>query len=459
MINTFIAALIAIFFWGKSSKDVEEKTECASIIRTLVYFVLSVVVGVFFYKTYQVAVAYDIIDIDGVRQSFDESGNVADTVSVITITNKFSSGGIENNSISKPNNEEEYKKYNETGGVYLKVWLHNNAPYSVKTNSNYNNADFSFAKFDDVAHVYQLSVVCSSIPSLIPLFPSWEGAYENSTDVDYANMVIFDVKKHPERLKNTYVLKSVDGSEKTFTSPKNPFMNAYYTTGLFAQKQGALKEPYSYFHMAASGNFINTMGFFTAADISQYIQGIQIKSNCPVKMLEVVYDINIEVSQYDSCMTIGPQGFNIKGKYLDGFINNPTASGILVKLPTLANLQLIRSLILTTVITALISLFFSNLYFWLRKQALIFKKKHFQAISEDKVKSFKRKMYVILYILLIIILWISWRILCDSPFHMPIYLDNYIEEIIAAILLSFAILVYFLFRKAYTTKNNKKKKE
>ena len=73
MINTFIAALVAIFFWGKSSNEVEEKTEHASGLRTLVYLVLSIVVGVFFYKTYQVAVVYNIVDVDGIRQGYDEA--------------------------------------------------------------------------------------------------------------------------------------------------------------------------------------------------------------------------------------------------------------------------------------------------------------------------------------------------------------------------------------------------
>jgi hypothetical protein len=35
MINTFISAIIALFFWGKASKDVEEKTQLASKTRTI----------------------------------------------------------------------------------------------------------------------------------------------------------------------------------------------------------------------------------------------------------------------------------------------------------------------------------------------------------------------------------------------------------------------------------------
>lgn len=454
MINTFIAAFVALFFWGKSTQDVEEKTEHASGLRTLVYLVLSVLVGVFFYKTYQVVVVYNIVDVDGVRQSYNQQGNVADTVSVITITNKIKTGGIVNNAAPSFDPFTEERRYKENGGVYVKIYMPNDSLYTVKTSSNYHNPDFSFLKFYDVSQVYQISAVCTSIPSLIPLYPSWEGTYEESEEDHYAKLVVFDVKKYPERLKGSYSMKSVEGKEKKVDLEKNPFENGYYTTGLFAQKGGS-EEPYSFYHMSASGNFLNTMNFFTAADISQYIQSVQVTSSCPVKLVEVVYDTDIEVVQYDSCMKVGPWGFGITGEYLDNFVNNKNGSGILVKLPTLANLQLIRSLILTTLITALLSLFFSNFYYLVRRWAVRFREKHIQAISEVRVKNFKRKMVIILYLILLLILWISWRIYTDSPFHIPIYIDNYMNVIILVIILAFMSLIFFMFRKAYTRKKKK----
>ena len=53
-----------------------------------------------------------------------------------------------------------------------------------------------------------------------------------------------------------------------------------------------------------------------------------------------------------------------------------------VKFPTLENKQLIRSLILTTVLTALLSLFLSNLYHCFRKVILSKKEKHKIIISK-----------------------------------------------------------------------------
>ena len=57
-----------------------------------------------------------------------------------------------------------------------------------------------------------------------------------------------------------------------------------------------------------------------------------------------------------------------------------------VELPTLANLQLIRSLILTTLITALVSLFFCNAYYLARRKILKCKEEYVESINKDKLK-------------------------------------------------------------------------
>lgn len=93
MINGFIAAFIALFFWRRGTKETEEKTRLASKLRTFIYFVLSVVVGVFFYKTYQVTTILNSISVLPVRASFDASGVLADNIDKIEIFNRFSSSG------------------------------------------------------------------------------------------------------------------------------------------------------------------------------------------------------------------------------------------------------------------------------------------------------------------------------------------------------------------------------
>lgn len=72
-IDVLIASLISVFFLGKATKDVEEKTQLASKTRTILYLVLAIVVGIFYYKTQQVATIYHYINIDKQRETLDKS--------------------------------------------------------------------------------------------------------------------------------------------------------------------------------------------------------------------------------------------------------------------------------------------------------------------------------------------------------------------------------------------------
>ena len=63
--------------------------------------------------------------------------------------------------------------------------------------------------------------------------------------------------------------------------------------------------------------------------------------------------------------------------------------------------------------------------------------------------------------LLILLCYLSWRIYNDNPFHLKIefydwLLANY-AWLIPGFILILLIITYFLFRKAYTISNKKKK--
>ena len=96
-IDVLIASLISVFFLGKATKDVEEKTQLASKTRTILYLVLAIVVGMFYYKTQQVATIYHYINIDKQRETLDKSKHCVDTITGIVILNHFSSAGINDN--------------------------------------------------------------------------------------------------------------------------------------------------------------------------------------------------------------------------------------------------------------------------------------------------------------------------------------------------------------------------
>ena len=80
MKNIIISALIAAFFGSKSTKDIQEKTKNASWFRTFLYLFLSVIFGVFFYKSYQVRTIINQIDINSLRAFEDSLHHPIDTI-------------------------------------------------------------------------------------------------------------------------------------------------------------------------------------------------------------------------------------------------------------------------------------------------------------------------------------------------------------------------------------------
>ena len=80
MKKIFISALITIFFLGKTSKEVDDKTKRASWFRTFVYFALTVLFGIFFYRSFQVATITNSIEISTLRCAVDSLNHPKDTI-------------------------------------------------------------------------------------------------------------------------------------------------------------------------------------------------------------------------------------------------------------------------------------------------------------------------------------------------------------------------------------------
>jgi hypothetical protein len=161
-------------------------------------------------------------------------------------------------------------------------------------------------------------------------------------------------------------------------------------------------------------------------------------------------------------MEVNSYGILAKGDFLNKDIVKNGSYRFHIKLPTLANLQLIRSLILTTLLTAFSSMFILNLFYWLRKKALNFKEKHITEISVEKVKNFKTKVNVLLSVFLVVIFYITLRICNNEPFHVSIEMFDWIYAyygyIVVSIVLVTCLILYLMFRGAYTIKKKDKKK-
>lgn len=469
MINTFLAALVATFFWGKSTKDVEEKTQLSSWTRTIVYGVLAIAVWAFYLKTNQVATVSKNIQIMDVRRCIDSNKNVIDTVAKIELRNIFSQDLIENKlgySKLSSTQKDSIKRTSSQGGLYIVQNYFNKTDCKIETIDEFKNELCQLDKhtiipIDSLSHVYQVSYFSTSIPSLVPLSPKFLVEYDSypfGNKEAMLTMIYSDYESYPYEKKFVVETRDSHGrNNKGDVQPKGTVESTVYTAVLYSSIKN---EEVYHCQYSNEDNFTNKLNFFTAADVSQYTCFIRLKSKCYIKELDLYYDLPIEINPYDSCMSVGSHNITVRGSYINDK-DGDVQLGFHVKFPTLANLQLVRSLILTTLLTALVSMFFLNLFYRIRKHAINFKEKHITQISDVRVKSFKIKMYIILYILLIILCYISWRIFKDNPFHLDIdYVDwifYYHNWIIAGLVIILALTVYFLFRKAYTIEKKKKK--
>lgn len=453
MINTFVAAFVAIFFWGKSTKEVEEKTRRASKLKTFAYFVLSVVVGMFFYKTYQVSTIYNVIQVNAIRASYDSNGNIVDSIPKIEIFNRFSSGGYSNDIYHQSLKElEDYNQFAEVSGIRLTIYGNNKVKYWKRNNPDLPDEalDILGVPIKDPSHVYAVGFLMTSIPQLIPLYPKgeMETGWEKYHDCLFMKMKIENLKDNdnfywtPDKRKSKWYEDSED--------KKNIMVDGFGMEEFFATRDIEGDESYTRIEAASRTNLSNTFNFFTAADISQYSHMISINSDCHIGKLVVDYDVPIETISPDTCLFVGSHGFEVKGEMLEAMKSQSMIYH--VKLPTMANLQLIRSLILTTLITALLSLFFRNLYYLMRKWAIKYKKGHTlpyakaKLISRKRVKWFKRIMYIIIISLLLLILWLSYLMFTNSSIYIPIdSLNIFIAFIIGAPLV-LILIIYLLYR-------------
>lgn len=442
----FIAAIIALFFWGKTTKDVEEKTELSSPGRTFIYFFFSLIVGVFFYKTYQVATLFNYVSIQGVRLSHDSLGNVVDTVSEITIDNKFETGRF--SLIPERELKEKFSNSKNTkyGGTYVKIRTHNYG-FTIR-NTDDDSIDYTPYGIpkEHLGQVGRILLANNYMPSLIPIYPSFEDSKVETTD-GYKHIAAYDLKKHPEFFETEIIDRKINGKNDTISTDKPMLSEGSLGMLTFATNKNT-KKPLTFVEFSATSTMFNSLGFFTAADVSQYTQVVQIESNCPVSSLNIGYDIPIETEERDSDMQVEIKGFTIKGKRLEKMVNK-APNVFLVKMPTLSNLQLIRSLILTTLLTALVSLFLSNLFYCVRKVFVEFRNKHMDLFSEARVKSFWKKMYLLIAILLIIIAYLTWCVLWDAPIHISVKCLElkYIIIFIIATLLIIVLLFYYIYKQ------------
>ena len=130
-----------------------------------------------------------------------------------------------------------------------------------------------------------------------------------------------------------------------------------------------------------------------------------------------------------------------------------------IKIPSLSNLQLIRSLILTTLITALLSLFFNSLYYSICRWAYHYRKKNripyreakklsqkTRDVIRNRVRFYKRLLILVALCIIIVIIACSVVVLKDTSVLLPLSIFEWVWAIVIISILLLIVAIYFAYR-------------
>lgn len=480
MINNFLSGIVALFIWGKTSTKTIEKIVKASWLRTSIYAFFTIVVSVFFYKTYQVPTILNMVQIDGIRQACDSSGNVVDTIRDIRIINKFAEHSMQQSKlysqeIGKYTSDKEADNIiSKVGGAHFAVEAQARADTFITRKKKGWIEDQaalirSFAKknipYDKINHLYQLSFAATNVTDIVPLYPDVAFAEEIQKLDDH---LFFDYEVMSTR--NNPFIKFSSGIKN-----KESFLNGdvdepemlpdILNNGVcFKETAGTVDLPDSIIEAVDLGFFTansltNKFSVFSAADISQYDYMLIINSDCPINRLYIEYDIPIETAQVSSHMHVGTRGITFDKEMVKQMQNQPSML-FHIKIPSLANLQLIRSLVLTTLLTALFSLLCRNLYYSIRKWAYNRRKKNrlsvrtvrsFSANQRENIKkgvsSYKKILLSLLIFIFVLIAVDTIIVFLNSSILLPIDVCNNLIYLPLIILLLSLLVIYYGYRK------------
>lgn len=410
MINFFISALMAIFILRRSSKEVREKTKRSSGLRTIIYLFLTIIFAVIYYRSFQVSTIINRIEISSLRGAEDSCHRSTDTIDNISILNDIKTLDSYRNPIFDAwDNDTNYL----TGGaVEINFSTSDTLERIVKDRPSL-TAEIK-KEIDSLSGqtincnkgpIYNCTFFSTSIPNLVSFYP----AIRYDTPIVEDDSLYFIIK----HVGN--VLDSIES--KIMICPPDP-ANHYFYEALAYQQTIITKTDRKLGGFGMPHHLFNTIDIFTAADLSQYTYCLELFSDMHIKNIDVNYNVPIEISIQSKGLIIHTNAFSINDEDVINDNNNGGVSMMFhVKLPTMANLQQIRSLILTAIVTALFSLFCTNLYYWLRKKALIYIiKKHRINISGNRgvnrsdINNIRHFFYIIVFVcLLLVLIYVSMK--------------------------------------------------
>lgn len=447
IINIFIALIVAIGFWKSSTKEIERKTAHASITKCALFVILTIGVLFFYYKSYQVATFRNYISVKGYKGCFEPKTNSftlnGDT---IVLQNEYSRDSLKYlvimNSFSKDKfnyNDPFLNVINDVvkSGIRTYCAFANGEDDSTRLYLNADTVDI-VKNQTNIKHCYDIDFYSNTIPSILP-FKVYEENYSEGESAALSGDEQFNYIS-AKGVMNYDNLKVGYDYDKYLKTRYITYYGEDETKTLYLQSLNYTKT-------------INTLNFFSAADLTQCNFEITIKSDIPVGQLGMYFDIPIEVSSMDvvsnnvTSRSFEVTHFNKKEGKVDDFKH------FHIKLPTLSNLQLVRSLILTTLLTALLSLSATSIYFYGRKKYKRYK------LKNKFTFSIKRKIVllwvpigeIILWTFLLLIAYLLAKSMQDSFININIWdirMIKFLTVFISVLYVSFVtIVMYLLYKK------------
>ena len=472
----FLPAIFAFLFWGKTTAESEDRTRHSSWMRTLIFLVLTICVGLIYVKTLEILTLTNYIDIraaKNVPSSEEENQDLAQ----IAINTKIDD--------HKENEADRIKKNilqgnssgtNADSPVYdLDVYYgkYSSSRIAISLDNETSPALFnhitdkkSYTPVPDVpwnkilAYPENLGFSKTfNIDSLCTLLKEdydqqyFVATYQSSV-LDFRPLQILTPSIPYDHLDSAIYNKSI-GSHT-----KNAQIKSLVSEGSF-EDEGVLHfdaishkrsgSPYYYDKLTIENFYakFNNLRYITAGDISQAVFQLQLHSDIKITELLVNFSSPVEFVQLPFTPDeISPYGFRITNTSLIRQLLDKDVR-LFVKFPAMANKQLVRSLILTTLLTALASLFLTNLYFCIRRAIRIRLGREERAETEEKrMRKAKMAHNALIIILLLALLLLTWRVCNGIYFYMTTTTQFWFWSIVAIILILFIAIEYLLYRYA-----------
>ena len=368
MLNPFVALLtfISITFFYHSSRDQRRKIRQAGWKSTLLYFVLSLLVLVLFLKTYKVPSIVNYIEV----KAFEQAVRTDDGECYLSSWKHTRAEVVDSLDIDIDNVC--------SGTNYLIM--------SAKEKQHYSRIGFSF-DFPSDSMPYKPGRLLEEhwLKERFARVDSRKYAITFAYKTQPTFAIFNQHTQKPDQVADTLAI----GIGKFFVSDlKNPLIQGWLNDTIFKQmgRYGQWVETlFEYYPEMGDtigttlrSSSVNRLHALTLADISQCLYTLKVKSDCPLKTLDISFDLPVEFTGLPAGSVVN--AFDAQLADTETLNKNGEATyQFLVKFPSLANVQFIRSLVLTTILTALLSLLLSNLYYIFRWWMLYLRRKRQRA--------------------------------------------------------------------------------